>query len=99
MLKYGILLIVLLITACEGHRDNFPMRNPITNEAVNCESGPYWFDEGAPQLEIAQACIHACELHGYRRYTGNLHTDKPRPQVANKYMQFKIPAQCRGDKL
>jgi hypothetical protein len=75
-------------------RDDFPMRHPVTGAEVMCHSGEYWFEEGAPQLRIAEQCIHACERYGFRRFTGNPYADAPQPRAPDEDLVPSIPSAC-----
>jgi hypothetical protein len=72
----------------------FPMRNPETGAEVMCRSGKFWIEEGAPQMRIAIQCFHACEMHGFRRHTGNPYSDTPHPKAPDEDVKPYIPAPC-----
>lgn len=75
-------------------RDDFLMRNPATGEEVVCHSGEYTFEEGAPQMRIAEQCLHACERYGFRQLTGNPYDDAPNPGVPDTDVVPFIPKAC-----
>ena len=87
-------LMALSTAACGGPvRDEFPMRNPTTGQEVTCYSGYYWFEEGLPQLRIADQCTNACERYGFVWQGGNEYY-KPNPKVPDEDMKQFIPAAC-----
>lgn len=73
------MLLIAAVTVISGCavRDDFPMRNPGTGQEVMCHSGTYTFEEGAPQMRIADQCIHACERYGFRMFSGNPDAQAP----------------------
>jgi hypothetical protein len=70
------------------------MRDPETGQEVMCKSGEYWIEEGLPQLRIAMQCIHACEMQGFRQFTGNPYADAPHPKAPDDDVKPYIPAPC-----
>ena len=74
-------------------RDHFPMRNEATGETVTCYSGYYTFEEGAPQVRIAEQCISACERYGFRRVSVNDYY-RPNPRPPDEDVKSYIPRQC-----
>lgn len=92
---YALIAILpaFFLTGC-GTRDHFPMHNPETGLDVVCYSGEYTFEEGLPQMRVALACIHACEMKGYRQQTGNPYTDAPAPAPPPEDLKSEIPKAC-----
>ena len=68
------------------------MDNPNTGQQVICYSGYYAFYEGAPQIDIAMQCTHACELHGFGE--SNNVIAKPEPKEPDPEMKQYIPEAC-----
>ena len=91
-LCYGALCLLSALSACST-RDDFPMRNEAGGQ-VMCHSGYYSFEEGLPQARIAMQCIAACEMYGYRRFTGNPHADTPHPGKPDSDVVPEIPREC-----
>jgi hypothetical protein len=91
--RWALLLLSVGIQGC-AHRDDFPMRNPANGQEVLCQSGEYWFDEGMPQMRVAEQCIRACERYGFRRFTGNPYADAPHPQNPDKDIMPFVPPAC-----
>jgi hypothetical protein len=87
------LLSLFALTGC-GHRDAFPMHNDETGQDVVCHSGEYWIEEGMPQMRVTLACLHACEMKGYRRHTGNPYADEPHPAPPPDDLKPEIPQAC-----
>jgi hypothetical protein len=69
--------LVLVTSGC-AHRDQFPMLNSSTGEHVVCYSGPYWFDEGLPQMRVATQCLQACARYGFTSLAANPNSIAPR---------------------
>ncbi|ASG21651.1 hypothetical protein [Nitrospirillum viridazoti] len=90
---FALLSGVLFAGGC-AHRDEFPLRNPQTGQAVTCRSGPYRFEEGAPQLRIADQCLRACARYGFRSHTGNPYADAIAPATPDDDVRPFIPKEC-----
>ena len=89
-----LMALVLFLAGCPAHRDSFTMRNPTTGQEVMCYSGYYTLYEGAPQIRIADQCIHACERYGFKRLN-TYESEKPEPRTPDEEMREYIPAACQ----
>ena len=70
------------------------MRNPDTGQEVVCYSGWYSFEEGGPEVRIAEQCIDACNRYGFLLFTGNRYADHPHPHDPDEDVKPFIPAPC-----
>ena len=71
------------------------MRNAETGQEVVCYSGRYWFDEGVPQLRIAEQCMRACARYGFERVTDHPYVPKKYPPLApDEDVKPFIPDAC-----
>lgn len=73
--------------------DEYVMHNPQTGEDIVCAGGKYYFEEGAPEMELAGACIRACAKQGFELTKGPRY-DKPRGSPP-KDLASAVPLRCR----
>jgi len=89
----SLMLLAALLPSC-AVRDEFPMMDPQTGRQVTCRSGPYWYDEGLPQVRIALQCIHACERYGFLVVPPTRYREPPLPQAPDADVKPHIPKEC-----
>ena len=91
--RWTIVLLTAGVTSC-AVRDDFPMRSTVTGQEIVCHSGWYRFEEGAPELRVAEQCMAACSRYGFQRLTGNCYSDNIPPRDPEEDMKAYIPAAC-----
>jgi len=89
-------LAALTLSAAVGgcaSRSEYPMRHPQTGEELFCYSGPHVMMASSKDMDIAEACIHACERYGFQPVRSHsVYTPRPADPPA-KFIDA-VPARC-----